>query len=468
MSSRFLRARESFWFIPALGGAGAIVLALALIEVDRSLQGGGSRPIPLVADLSATGGRAILAAIGGTMLGVAATSFSITISVLATTSSTYGPRLVRNFMADRGNQVVLAVHTSAFLYSLVVLRAVRTADDSSEAFVPDVAVSVAVLFATAGVAVLVYFIHHIAGSVQVTTLQSRVLAELRAVIDLLYPADPPGGPEPRREPGLRATGETFQATSSGYVQHVDIGRLCRATASSDMVLRVVAAPGTYVIAGQTIAEVLAPPSHEPAGAPDTRRVTDARAAAVRSAFTVAAPRTPHQDLRFAAQGLVEIGVRGLAAGTNDPYTCVSALDALSGALTTLCTRPDSPGEHTDDEQRLRVLCAWPTRSEVLADAFLALRTYGMSHPLVVRAGVDLIDRLEAVTTGDTRRALHLEADAFHEAYVAVQASAHDAGPTLAALSAVRVRLAAPRSPGPAQAANSRGPCPDVARGAPRG
>lgn len=442
MRSRLLHARESFWFIPALSGVGAVLLALALVEVDRTLQAEGVRSIPFVADLSATGGRAILAAIGGTMLGVAATSFSITISVLATTSSTYGPRLVRNFMADRGNQVVLAVHTSAFLYSLVVLRAVRTEEDSSTTFVPSLAVSVAVLFATGGVAVLVYFIHHIASSVQVTTLQSRVLDELLAVIDLLYPEAPPipalnGGPVPA------PTGESVRASSSGYVQHVDVARLCRAATSADVVLRVLATPGTHVLAGQAIAEVLAPPQPARAAEPVTGEGSSSEdlARSVRPAFTVAAPRTPHQDLRFATQGLVEIGVRGLAAGTNDPYTCVSAIDALGGALTTLCSRPESSGVVADDEGRVRVLCAWPTRAEVLSDVFLALRTYGMAHPLVVRAGVRLIDRLERVTTGDARRTLRLEAGAFHDAYLAAQPPAFDAGPTLASLSAVRLRLA---------------------------
>ncbi|MCT7061932.1 DUF2254 domain-containing protein, partial [Salmonella enterica] len=68
------------------------------------------------------GSRAMLSAIGGSMLGVAATAFSITISVIATASSTYGPRLVRNFMADRGNQTVLGVLVATFVYALLVLR----------------------------------------------------------------------------------------------------------------------------------------------------------------------------------------------------------------------------------------------------------------------------------------------------------------------------------------------------------
>ena len=150
-----MNVRESFWFLPALLGMTAIVLAIALVELDHVLVDADFSAVPLVKDLSATGGRAILSVIGGTMLGVAATSFSITISVLATTSSAYGPRLVRNFMADRGNQFVLAVLTSTFLYSLIVLRAVQSEADSSVSFVPVIAVSFAVVLAVGDVAVLV-------------------------------------------------------------------------------------------------------------------------------------------------------------------------------------------------------------------------------------------------------------------------------------------------------------------------
>ena len=121
MRMRLTRLRDVFWFLPLVMGLSAIVLAQVLVAVDRSLadttpgwEGG------FFVRVGASGGRDLLGAIGGSMLGVAATSFSITISVLATASSTYGPRLVRNFMNDRGNQFVLGMFGATFLYALMV------------------------------------------------------------------------------------------------------------------------------------------------------------------------------------------------------------------------------------------------------------------------------------------------------------------------------------------------------------
>ncbi|QHF21917.1 DUF2254 domain-containing protein [Rathayibacter sp. VKM Ac-2762] len=428
MRSRLLHLRESFWFLPALFGVLAVGLALGLVEVDHLLVRAGVSDIPLIEDLSPTGGRAILSAIGGTMLGVAATSFSITISVLATTSSAYGPRLVRNFMADRGNQVVLAVLTSTFLYSLIVLRAVHTEEDASLTFVPVVAVSFSVLLAVGDVAVLVYFIHHIALSVQVTTLQQRVLGELVDVIERLHPED---GEEPTNaEEALPPAGRepvVLRAVRGGYVEQLEIERLVALARRGDARLRVLALPGDHVLVGDPVLEVL------------EGSVAQEEAVA---AVVVADARTPHQDLRYAVQQVVEIGVRGLATGTNDPYTAVGAVEALTSALVDLCGRPEARGRYADADGVVRLVVPWPRAGELLADVFLALRSYAMEQPLVVRAGVRLAERLAVVARGGTRVELHRQVQAFAAAHAAADGDALEAPALHASLAALEARLAA--------------------------
>jgi uncharacterized membrane protein len=436
MRSRLLHARESFWLLPALLGLGAVVLALGLVEVDRLLLAAGIDEIPLVEDLSATGGRAILSAIGGTMLGVAATSFSITISVLATTSSSYGPRLVRNFMADRGNQVVLAVLTSTFLYSLIVLRSIHTEEDGVVGFVPVLAVSAAVLLAVADVAVLVYFIHHIAMSVQVTTLQTRVLADLERVIDATRPArddgtdaaasDGPGDADPA------GPVHVVRAAATGYVAGVDLAALVADAIRRDARHRVVALPGAHVVDGDPLVEVVG-------GDPD------ADDAAARLAFDLQPARTPHQDIDYAVQQMVEIGVRGLASGTNDPYTAVGALDALSGALRTLCLRPTPEVDVRRDAAGVpRVGIRWPRPAALVSEAFLAIRAYGVGQAIVMRATLRLADRLAAVADDEVRAALHREVRALAASYERTDPEAVDAEPLRARLADLEARLAGAR------------------------
>ncbi|RFA13741.1 hypothetical protein B7R21_07865 [Subtercola boreus] len=412
MRSRYsfiLTARESFWFLPAVFGVVAIALGESLVLLDRSLIGNGVTGLFFLNALSASGGRSILSIIGTSMLTVAGTTFSITISVLATTSSTYGPRLVRNFMADRANQFVLAVFTSTFLYALVVLRSVHTQIDDNDSFVPLIAIHVAVLLAILDVAVLVFFIHHIADSVQITTLQRRVQKDLTATIDLVYPADAPSAGATVRSSADHSPISTVESASGGYVQRVDFDRLTHLASEHRVIVEVVAMPGTHVIAGEPLLRVIAAPL-----VPDPVKAVDD---SFRAAFSLGSARTPYQDIRFALQQLVEIAVRGLASGSNDPYTAVSALDLSGESLVPLFTRPAPDSEIADTDGGIRVIRRWPQAEELISDVFAGVRTYGLEHPIVVEAALRLATRLRAVAvTPDRRRRITDEVEKLSGAY----------------------------------------------------
>ncbi len=349
MHALLVRIRESFWFLPAVLGVVAIVAAQLLVTLDREVLDGRVPAVPFLDALSAGGGRSILTTIGTAMLTVAGTSFSITISVLATTSSTYGPRLVRNFTADRANQLVLAAFTSTFLYAMVVLRTVHTDVDDGDPFVPVVAIHVAVLLAVLDVGVLVFFIHHIASSTQITSLQRQVQTDLRAAVDEAYR----DGDDDRRtiapvvvpEDGWSAV----RAAADGYVQSVEWRALTAWAGRNDRLVDVVATPGRYVIQGDVVVRVRADGGSRPT-------VDAATARTLRAAVVLGTARTPVQDVEFALQQLVEIAVRGLASGSNDPYTAVSALDM---ATPSWCRSGGTgrPSRHCSDRTERRGSCS---------------------------------------------------------------------------------------------------------------
>lgn len=392
MRSWILAARQSFWFLPAVFGVAAVLLAQGLVLADR-LFAGPIAGLPFLGELSPDGGRSILTTIGTSMLTVAGTSFSITISVLATTSSTYGPRLVRNFMADRANQLVLAVFTSTFVYCLIVLRSIRTQVSDRAAFVPTLAVHLAVLGAVIDSAVLVFFIHHIATSVQITTLQKRVQTDLVRAVDHSHPADPrPGWVGPVALSGERTS--PVRSAKEGYVQEVDLDQLLHAATDAGLLLEVVAMPGDHVLEGDPLVVVRA-----------GGEVTEPLARSVRGAYVLGDERTPSQDLRFALQQLVEVAVRGLASGSNDPYTTLSALDLSKAALVPLVRRGEAPGGRLDERGAVRLAFRWPTTAELLGGVFGSLRQYGIAHTSVVRATVALALRLAEETRDESLRGL---------------------------------------------------------------
>ncbi|MCJ0701481.1 DUF2254 domain-containing protein [Frigoribacterium faeni] len=400
-----LRLRESFWFFPAVLGVFAIVVAQLLVVVDQEIVDRGAS-IPILDALSASGGRAILTTVGTAMLTVAGTSFSITISVLATTSSTYGPRLVRNFMADRANQFVLAAFTSTFLYSIVVLRSVHTAIDDGTAFVPVIAIHVAVALGVVDVAVLVFFIHHIASSVQITSLQKQVQEDLETAVSHAYRFDGDSdrdgdgdGVSVQPQPDGGVAWSIVESQSDGYVQSVGWERLVSWAHDHDQVVDMTAMPGDHLIEGDCLLRMA------PRDGAHGRPVPETDVDRLRRMVTLGAARTPFQDVGFALQQLVEIGVRGLASGTNDPYTAVSALDLSATALVPLWAGRQAITAYLDEDAVARVLPHWPAPEQLVDTVFDGVLTYGVEHPIVLDAARRLLARLGDVASGP--RAVHL-------------------------------------------------------------
>lgn len=249
------RLVNQLWFVPAACVLGAILLAQLMVGLDRMIPpDSDSIWVDWVYAVGIDGSRSMLSAIGGSMLGVAATAFSITISVVATASSTYGPRLVRNFMADRINQVVLGVLVSTFIYTLLVLRTIRSAsDDLASPFVPHIAVNFAVLLAIADVALLVYFIHHIADSVQVNTLAHGVRRRFLTVIERWYPEETPE--EMTRTLSDRPGGELIRAEKTGYIVDMDFEKIRSCAEEKDLRVTMIPGVGDHILPGEPLFRV---------------------------------------------------------------------------------------------------------------------------------------------------------------------------------------------------------------------
>ena len=403
------RARTSFWLVPASMTLAAAVLSYATVAFDRRLGPEAMGALGWVWSGGASGARSVLSTVAGSMATVAGVVFSVNIVALTLASSQFGPRLLRNFTRDLGNQIVLGTFIATFLYSLLVLRTVRGADEGG--FVPELSVTCAVLLAVASVGVLIYFIGHVAEAIQAESLIAAVGQELKGEITRRHgpgPARGPHAPEPSESGPPGGTPLAVHAASGGYVQGIAHDDLAAVAANLDAVVRVLCRPGDFVLTGEALALV------HGAG-----RLPDEDAARIRRAFALGPRRTPAQDVRYTAQRLTEIAVRALSPAINDPATAMGCVDWLGEAMAELarCT-PEPAGHHRDG--RLRVLARPVGFAELAESAFTPIRTYGAGDPAVAvhlihtltRAGRDgggadraaLLRLTEQTAEGATRQA----------------------------------------------------------------
>jgi uncharacterized membrane protein len=375
LAALWFRIRFSYWFVPTLMTVAAVALAIGTVTLDRTM-----RPLEGIS-LFYTGGpegaRTMLSMVSGAMITVAGVVFSITIVALTLTSSQFGPRLLVSFMHDTGNQVVLGVFVATFVYGLLVLRVVRGGDEGM-AFVPQVSVAVATALAVSSVGVLIYFIHHVSTSIQAENVIAAVRRDLDRTIDTFFGAQGHAAHDPGEEAGTAAFPRDFEiearvvpAATSGYVTTLDEAALIAIACEHDLIVRLAHRPGDFVVAGGALA--LAWPRE---------RADDAVVGGLRRNFVLDQQRTPTQDVEYAINQLVEVAVRALSPGINDPFTAMTCVDWLGAALCRLAER-DIPSPYRWDEGgRLRLVVDAVSYEGLVDAAFNQIRQYGRGSAAV--------------------------------------------------------------------------------------
>jgi uncharacterized membrane protein len=122
--------KSSYWFVPAVMASAAAVLALLLIRIDQDTTATVLADFDWIYANTPDAARSLLSTIAGSMITVAGVTFAITIAAVAHASSLYGPRLLTNFMRDRGNQISLGAFIATFVYCLLVLRSVQSPSET--------------------------------------------------------------------------------------------------------------------------------------------------------------------------------------------------------------------------------------------------------------------------------------------------------------------------------------------------
>ena len=358
--------RYSFWFLPALISLAAAALSLLLTETDI---GSGLPAIAWVNSLGSQGTRDLLVMIASSMITVATTAFSIIIVALQLASGQLGPRLLRNFIRDRANQTVLGVFLGTFVYSFLLIRRVEgTTSGGTADRIPEIAIVIAVLLGLAAVAVLIFFIHHAALSVQKDRVIARVSQELVGSLDKLYPkgigSDPPytesGTAQRFPESAVTPWQDSFELPLSGggYIQAVDAVKLMKVAIKHDLQIYLTKRPGDFVNHQAIVASVR--PSH---------RVTVRRTQALQDVFVLGSERTAQQDVAFVFDQLVEIAIRALSPGTTDSFTALRCIDRLADALALVARTPFPSPYRFDPDGILRVITR-PVSFDVLVSLVL--------------------------------------------------------------------------------------------------
>jgi len=399
------RLRDSLWFVPSLIVLTAIVLGVLMIEASTLIDDEVLARWPRIFGAGPEGSRSMLAAIASSMITVAGVTFSITMVAVTQASAQYSPRILRNFMRDRANQAVLGVFVGVFAYCLVVLRTIREGEGS--AFVPSLAVITGVLLALLGVAVLIFFVHHIASTLQASTIIARITQETRGVLDRLFLEDGAAEDGPTESGVTPDRWHTVAAPATGYLQRANLDGLVQLADRHDLLVRLDRPTGEFVVQGRPVASFAPHPDGAPRGSGADRN-PDELAKALARQLVVGTHRTIDHDPSFGIRQLVDVALKALSPGVNDGTTAVTCIDYLGALLVGTAGRHRSLQHRgrNGSNSRVRVITCEPGFEELLDMSVDEIRQHARGHVGVLLRQLGMLEELAAVTpAGVPRRAV---------------------------------------------------------------
>ncbi|HXB37217.1 MAG TPA: DUF2254 domain-containing protein [Acidimicrobiales bacterium] len=405
-SWRVEELRTTFWVVPSMLVVVAVLLFVITFEIDVAAYHHDLTLPTWIRTGNADAERQVLIAIAAAVITVVGVVFSITILALTLASQQFGPRMMRNFVRDLGNQVTLGVFVGTFVYSVLVLGSI---DSLSPRFVPYLSTSVAEALLLVDLAILIYFIHHIAKSIQLPEVIAGIADDLMESIDAEFPqsvgasqAEPPqhsGKSVPELLKLIEERGAVVPSQVSGYIQYVGYSQLISIATHTDSFIRLEHRPGHYLATGRPLAMVW------------PRESAQEVALALRKAHVTGPHRTLVQDPVFAIDQLVEIAIRALSSAVNDTFTALTCIDWLSAGLGRVSGRVLDEGVYRDSTGKVRLIEFDPSYARMVNRAFDKIRQSARSMPAVL---IRLIDSLGSImldtTSPEQRTVLRRQAD----------------------------------------------------------
>jgi len=375
----------TFWFLPILIICLAIVLSIVLVKFDNFISISEDQWIHFFLVNDSNSARSILSTISGAMIGVAGTVFSVTLVALTLASSQFGPRLIKNFMYIRLNQIVLGSYIATYLYCLLVLSSIKDTDGYS--FIPSFSILLAIFAAIANIILLIIFIHNIAVSIQADRVVSDISDFIGKQLEDRYPEKIDEGEKLIKEPNINSITSAYssqisiKAPSSGYLQYISSDALVNLASEQDSILIIHHRAGNYLVSKIEIAELYCNSKWE-----------QEKIDMLVDQFVIGKTKTPQQDLEYSIHQMVEIALRALSPGINDPYSAIACIDNLSSAMSYLAQAKFPSKYKYDDENNLRLIIKTLNFEGLLDKSFNQIRQFAAGNTSVI------IRLIEALTT----------------------------------------------------------------------
>lgn len=373
MKRLLMKIRKGIWVVPALYSTASLALAILTVSLDTYWIHKIEPFLPVMMLTSIDLAQTVLSAIASSLLTMTTFTFSTVMVVLTTYSSQFSPRTLQNFVKDKTTMRGLGIFLGGFIYSIISLLFMRQSLEEhlvSSAFI-------GVLYAIVCLAFFAYFIHHIATSIQISRLIERLEEEALKVIDYYHGIQKDQDVNPYKTiPPQYERRREFPSYKSGFIQYIDFSGLVNIASKGDVLINFEKGIGDFVKEGEILLHIHSQPGHD-------ELVED-----LSPYIFIGRERMGEYDLAYSLQKIVEVALRAISPGINDPNTARDSIKYLGLIISETHRIQDGILRLHDDDRNPRVLVTVFSFNHILYNTYYQIVHYGKGDISVILSIMD--------------------------------------------------------------------------------
>ena len=376
LTGRYQRTINSIAFYPALIAVGFLALSYFSIHFDFSATGKSIKSqLSWLSLKDATTARSIISAIAGGVISLTVFSFSMVMIVLNQAASQLSNRVLDKLIGNRFQQIVLGVYIGTIVYALFLLSTIRDID--SGLYIPALSTYLLIAITVFDIFLFTYFLHYITQSVKYEVIIERIRGETQTALERTCRLREQ--PQPAPDP---AEGYLIPAPVSGIFEGFDRKELLGLAAEHACVLAFLHPPGTFLLMGQPVVRA-------------TKRLPAEMLTQVQDALQLSDNESVDANPFYGFRQLMEVALKALSPGINDPGTAIQSMRALYQLLAYRAVHFPDPVV-ADEAGHVRVITRELTFDEIYETALLPIWDYGHDDRLIQHETLHLLGQLRTM------------------------------------------------------------------------
>ncbi|MGB3774848.1 MAG: DUF2254 domain-containing protein [Leeuwenhoekiella sp.] len=338
IKNTYSKVLQSIAFYPVLISTVFLIIAFGGLEIEnfepiKKLKE--NLPYLFIQDYETA--RSILSTLIGGILSLTVFSFTMVMSVLSQASSNFSPRLLPDLISNKKHQIILGVYIGTLSYCIIILISLGAAGVDSSSL--GLSTMFAALLGVICIGLFVYFIHNISRAIQIQNIVDSI-----AEASMLFFNKQLKIQEETKSSlsTIDTTGWTvIKSGKSGYFRGFDPALLNDSLKENNHEIFVIPYINQHIWAGSPILKIKKPPSED--------EYTN-----LNFGVTLSPDRLEGEKGIGGMIKLMEIAVKAMSPGVNDPGTAIDAIIKLTQLLRALLQLPQITIEKLY-EKRLTVI-----------------------------------------------------------------------------------------------------------------